>query len=944
MSVQNEDRQRDALHMKDLERLGEQLPGGFFIYRADGSQELLYANEAMLHIFGCGTEEELRQLTGGSFRGLVHPEDLERIERSIREQIADSANENLDYVEYRILRRDGEVRWVEDHGRFAHIDGFGGVYYVFISDITEKRRAQDERFRAELELEREKRANEIKSALLRGVSFDIRDPMGAIAKSAHQARAHLNEPDSLQNDLDSVDAAALRLQRLVDDLLRTGTAEFGRVDLRLEPCSLVDEIRYVASLFRAQAEHKGVTLTEDLELPNKDVLADTQCLRGILSNLIGNAVNIVPEGGVVTVLARQQLLSEGSCVQYKLSVADNGAGMSEEVLRKVREALEAEEPPTPEGDETIHGLAVVKKLAELMGGTLSVESREGEGSTLTVLLPLALAEHNRAVQFDSLFDLFSLLAGAAPVYLHDLHTHEARFSPALLNIIGMPEDRLATVNGLYYWADYIHPDDRERFMHMVWDTVELKHVSFDIKCRMRIKSGVYYPVRFLGSVTRDLDGYPDFLGMVMKNDDLSELADPITGLPNFHRFLLALQEPSENASAVLLIRLGMLGKLNEAYGYSCGSEVMRRVGELICNTVGERAQVFRLEGAEFAVLSDLLGEQEMSALYEMLRVALRDTIETDGVVHHLVASGGLLIRSPLRELSEAGVRDYLTEACNESERMLGGGLVTIHEDGTEGPDAPAVTRAIRRSMARDFENFFLLYQPVFSPGADRPIGAEALLRWKDGEFGEIRPGRFLPEIEQEDEFRELGYWILRSAMTDGAQFLSAAPGFTVCVNVAPQQVADACFAERVASLAKETGFPLDHLLLEISQECQLLPTEVLSSFAEPLRALGIKLGVDDFGSGGAWLDALKALRADYVKFSAAFTSDIAHSDAEREAVRHLSELARTYRAEVFFKAVESEETANALAKLTVHGAQGWFFSEAVYFDEILAWIGTEDGM
>ncbi len=933
---------RDALLMQDMERLGEQLPGGFFLYRADESQELMYANKAVLHIFGCETRDELWELTGGSFRGLVHPEDRERIEHSIKEQIADSTNDNLDYVEYRIIRKDGEVRWVEDYGRFAHIDGFGDIYYVFISDITEKRRAQDERFRAKLELEREKRANEIKSALLLGVSFDIRDPMGAIAQSARQAREHLDDPAKLRSDLDSVDAAAERLQHLVDDLLHMGTAEFGRIDLRLAPCSLVEEIRYVSSLFYAQAEHKGVTLTEDLELPNKDVLADAQHLRGMLSNLIGNAVNYAPNGGAVTISARQQLLSESNRVQYSISITDNGAGMSAEDLRKVQEALDAKVPPKPEGDETIHGLAIVKMIVVLMGGTMRIESREGEGTTVTILLPLELAEHNRAVQFDSMFDLFSLLSGTNAVYLHDLHTHEARFSPALQDIIGLPSDRLATVNGLYYWADYIHPDDREHFMQTIWDTVELKSISFDVKCRLRVKSGLYYPVHFFGSVTRDLDGYPDFLGMIMTHSGLSELADPVTGLPNARRFMLALQQPSEVAPLVLLIRLGLLGKLNEAYGYGCGSEVIHRVGELISNTVGERAEVYRLEGAEFAVLSTLLSVEEMSTLYDMIRSALRDTIEAGGIVHHLVASGGLLVRSARRDLSEVEVRDYLTEACNESERLLGGGLVTIHEDGSEGPDTPAVTRAIRRSMARDFENFFLLYQPVFSPGSQRPIGAEALLRWKSGEFGEVRPGRFLPEIEQEGEFRDLGYWILRSAMRDGVQLLAADPDFTVCVNLAPPQITDAYFAERVAALAEETGFPPDHLQLEICQDCQILPAQLLSSFAESLRALGIKLGVDDFGSGGAWLDALKALHADYVKFGAGFTSGIAHSETEREAVRHLSELARTYDADIFFKAVESEETASALADLTVSGAQGWFFSEAVYFDEILAWIGAAD--
>ena len=126
-----------------LKRFMDWMPGGFFIYRADGGEELLYANEATLRVFGCDTMEELRALTGNSFRGIVHPEDLEAVEKSIREQIT-SSRYDLDYVEYRIIRKDGAVRWVDDYGHYIRSDA-GDVFCVFISDTTEKRMAQLQR-------------------------------------------------------------------------------------------------------------------------------------------------------------------------------------------------------------------------------------------------------------------------------------------------------------------------------------------------------------------------------------------------------------------------------------------------------------------------------------------------------------------------------------------------------------------------------------------------------------------------------------------------------------------------------------------------------------------------------------------------------------------------------------------------------------------------------
>ena len=120
------------------EKIGRHMPGGFFIYKAGGNEELLYANQATLNIFGCKDLEEFKALTGWTFKGMVYPEDYIEIIKSIDVQIKESS-ENLDYVEYRIVRKDGSIRWVDDYGHYTETKAYGGVYYVFISDITEKR-------------------------------------------------------------------------------------------------------------------------------------------------------------------------------------------------------------------------------------------------------------------------------------------------------------------------------------------------------------------------------------------------------------------------------------------------------------------------------------------------------------------------------------------------------------------------------------------------------------------------------------------------------------------------------------------------------------------------------------------------------------------------------------------------------------------------------------
>ena len=134
---------RDELSQKDgmtgaFVHFMDEMPGGFLIYRASQGEEIIYANRSLLRIFQCETMEEFRAHTGNSFQGLVHPDDLKAVEESIRSQV-EASQHDFDYVEYRVRRRDGAIRWIEDYGHFVQTESEGGIFYVFLGDATEKR-------------------------------------------------------------------------------------------------------------------------------------------------------------------------------------------------------------------------------------------------------------------------------------------------------------------------------------------------------------------------------------------------------------------------------------------------------------------------------------------------------------------------------------------------------------------------------------------------------------------------------------------------------------------------------------------------------------------------------------------------------------------------------------------------------------------------------------
>lgn len=385
--------------LPELEWLGEQVPGGFFIYRADETGALIYANRATLRIYGCETPEDFRALTGGVFRGMVHPEDYERVQRSIDDQIAADSEDRLDYVEYRVLRADGAVRWVDDYGHFADLEGYGGVFYVFLSDITERREARERQFRVEMDLEQEKRSNELKSSFLFNVSHDIRTPMNAVIGFAGLAKKHMDEPERLRDCLDKVEASGRQLMALIDDLLEMNRLQSGRVELRAEPCSLREQLEMAVGLFQVQIEEKKLTLETDVRLPEEAVLLDASRFRRVMSALLSNAVKFTPPGGTVAVAARRLQLSDSGYGRYEFSVSDTGAGMSEDFMRRMYDAFEREESSTrvgATGTGTGLGLSITKSLLDMMGGSISARSKKGEGSVFTVELPLRLADRAAA--------------------------------------------------------------------------------------------------------------------------------------------------------------------------------------------------------------------------------------------------------------------------------------------------------------------------------------------------------------------------------------------------------------------------------------------------------------------------------------------------------------------------------------------------------------------
>ena len=376
--------------MSAAEWLAEQMPGGFFIYRADDKMELLYVNQSTCDIFGCDTVDEFRELTGNTFKGMVHPDDYDSIQDSIDEQISSPSNSrNIDYVVYRIIRKDGNVRWVDDYGHFATLPGYGEVYYVFIDDITENRAAAEEKERAKKlahALEQAEAANESKSAFLSNMSHEIRTPITAILGMNEMIQRETENSVILEYS-ENIRKAGVSLLGIISDILDFSKIETGKMTLDNEEYSITSFVvdLYNIVQFRAEAKALELKFIIDPELPSH-LVGDEIRVKQIITNLLTNAVKYTEKGEVSFEIKLEEKLEDS--VRIRVCVTDTGIGIRKEDMARLFEPfdrLDLKKTRTIEG--TGLGLALAKRAVDIHGGSIEVDSREGFGTAITVFLP-----------------------------------------------------------------------------------------------------------------------------------------------------------------------------------------------------------------------------------------------------------------------------------------------------------------------------------------------------------------------------------------------------------------------------------------------------------------------------------------------------------------------------------------------------------------------------
>lgn len=372
--------------------LAEQMPGGFFVYScAQKNLPIMYINHAACKIFGCDSVEEFRELTGNTFEGMVYPDDYQAVKEAMAQQIDDENDaRKTEHMFYRIVRKDGKMRWIDDCGHCTTLPGYDDVYCVFINDVTDSKQMLREQEKNRLlteALEDAKQANVAKMIFLSNMSHEIRTPITSILGMNDIIRSEFHD-SALDYYTDSIHQAGTNLLGIINDILGYSKIENGKLEIVSTEYMLHDLVSNVYNMVQFRAVEKGLDINLEVspDLPQK-LFGDDLRIKQIISNLLTNAIKYTEKGSVTLRLyADANGLSEKSVHMY-VAVEDTGIGIREEELNKIFEAftrVDATRTHSIEGAGL--GLSICRQLLERMGSKLCVKSRYNEGSIFSFVL------------------------------------------------------------------------------------------------------------------------------------------------------------------------------------------------------------------------------------------------------------------------------------------------------------------------------------------------------------------------------------------------------------------------------------------------------------------------------------------------------------------------------------------------------------------------------
>lgn len=534
---------------------------------------------------------------------------------------------------------------------------------------------------------------------------------------------------------------------------------------------------------------------------------------------------------------------------------------------------------------------------------------------------------------DTLFESLSVISEGSHIYLCDLKKDYSRWSKNAVQYFGLPGEYMYNAGAI--WMDNLHPDDREKYARSIEEIFSGTADSHNMMYRARTRDGSYVMCSCKGIVIKDDNGTPIFFGGTIRNHTVLSYTDGITGLRSLYGLMedIGVMKSREMSYTLFMIGMNNFSAINDSYGFSFGNDTLSSFGKLLEKRLGHLGKLYKLDGTKYALISWESSAGVIADIYSIIKKEAAEGFAVNGERVVLSVNGGLVYVDDF-SLSRDTILSCLKYTYYQSKKFKTGELEIFSDHlGDGGRRYIEMLNTIRSSIANDCAGFFLCYQPIIDADSERLKGMEALVRWRNQDYGVVPPGKFIPILEQDSVFTELGRWILRKAVSDGVRFAGLDPDFLVHVNISYVQLQHRRFVQELKDILDESGLPPENLCIELTERCRLLDIGLLKNLFRELRQIGVKIALDDFGTGFSSIGIIRELEFDSIKVDRDFVKNIDVSAADQKTVHFISNLAEAFQADVCVEGVENDRIRRALGDFEVRSLQGNYYSEPITMEE-----------
>ena len=552
----------------------------------------------------------------------------------------------------------------------------------------------------------------------------------------------------------------------------------------------------------------------------------------------------------------------------------------------------------------------------------------------------------------------------------DLYLEQTFWDPRMHQLYG-----LTFTNGLVTrddWLSAIHPDDRDEIIENVGRCIELE-LPYVHEARVKLAGGEIRHVRSVGKIHHGHGGMRRLVGLAFdvtedvilkqnlkaakeqadaKNIELEQakdriehnaLHDPLTGLGNRRMLddeltgIAELSETMEVRVAILHIDLDRFKQINDTLGHAAGDALLVHASEVLRASTRKGDIVARIGGDEFVVVvTNTIDQAYLSTLAKRIITLMQQPVEYEGHLCRFGVSIGVALAeghsvNTAKLLVNADIALYRAKAMGRNR----------HEFFTEVLQAEIISnKRIADDILAGIENneFVPYYQPQIDAGTLKLAGAEALIRWNHPRDGLLTPDRFLKIAEDLNVMATLDRIMLEKALLDCARW--AAQGLImpkISVNVSARRLRDESLIDSLTGLAIQPG----QISFELVESIFLDESDdIVLSNLERIKALGIDIEIDDFGTGHTSIVSLLKLKPKRLKIDRQLVAPILNSHNEQALVRSIIEIGRSLNIEIVAEGVETMDHAEMLGLLGCDLLQGYAFAKPLSREDFLA-FGSE---